>query len=136
MLNLLKKWLSKEHNDNNDELDTYIPTNEAVTFVLKVNDIELGILKIIDGNWYFKYTEEFKKHRDEYNYIVGFPDIDREYKSEFLWPFFQIRIPGLKQPSVKKILENEKIDRGNEAELLKRFGRKTIANPYELEAVY
>ena len=44
----------------------------------------------------------------------------------------EARIPGLKQPAIKEILEKESIDKENEAALLVRFGRKTIANPYEL----
>ena len=69
---------------------------------------------------------------DIYNRIIGFPDLDKTYKSELLWPFFQVRIPGLKQPAIQEILKNEKIDEFNEVQLLKRFGKKIIANPYEL----
>jgi len=49
-----------------------------------------------------------------------------------LWPFFGIRIPGLKQPAIQEILRNENIETDNDVELLKRFGQKTISNPYEL----
>lgn len=48
---------------------------------------------------------------------------DKTYKSEELWPFFRIRIPGLEQPSVQEILERENIDKNDEVELLKRFGK-------------
>jgi HipA-like protein len=85
------------------------------------------------GEWYYKYADDFKSHSEEYNRIVGFPDLDKTYKSDSLWPFFQIRIPGLKQPAIQEILEKEKIDQANEVALLKRFGKKTISNPYELE---
>jgi len=44
----------------------------------------------------------------------------------------KIPLPGLKQPAIQEILKNEEIDKGNEIALLKRFGRKTITNPYEL----
>ncbi len=49
--------------------------------------------------------------------------------------FFQTCIPGLKQPAVKEILDKENINVENEAALLKRFGKKTISNPYELDLV-
>ena len=109
-----------------------LPKEEQAKFILTVDNIEVGVLHSQDGEWVFKYTEEFKKHTDEYKLIVGFPDVNKEYRSDTLWPFFRIRIPGLKQPAVKEILEKERIDKENEAALLVRFGRKTIANPYEL----
>ena len=126
MLNF-KKWFSK----GNDDL-TITPKSEEGKFILKVDNIELGILKHENGKWCFAYTEEFKKHKNEYNAIVGFPDLDKVYYRETLWPFFLIRIPGLKQPAVQEIIRKEKIDQENEVQLLKRFGQKTIANPYEL----
>ena len=127
MLPFLKKFFSKNEGDLAN-----LPTNEKDTFVLKVDDLNLGILQCENGEWIFHYTEEFKKHQDEYTKLVGFSDLDKEYKSTSLWPFFQIRIPGLKQPAIQEILKEENIDAGNEAALLRRFGRKTIANPYEL----
>lgn len=102
-------------------------------FTLTADDINVGELVYKDGIWNFKYSEEFKKHLNEYNLIIGFPDVDKNYESEDLWPFFQIRIPGLKQPAVKEILEKENIDEDDEVSLLKYFGKKTIANPYKLE---
>lgn len=83
-----------------------------------------------DGEWTFKYSDEFKI-QNEYHKIIGFPELDEEYKSNDLWPFFRIRIPGLKQPAIREIIEKENIQT-NEFELLKRFGKKTISNPYEL----
>lgn len=70
-----------------------------------------------------------------YNHIAGFSNLNKVYKNETLWPFFRIRIPGLKQPAVKEILKKENINETNELELLKRFGHKTISNPYELDLV-
>ena len=99
---------------------------------MKVDTLCIGTLFCEKGDWYFKYAEDFKNHSDEYNLIVGFPDLNKTYKSNSLWPFFQIRIPGLKQPAIQEILKNEKIDQANEVALLKRFGEKTISNPYQL----
>lgn len=124
-------WFSKS--DNESEIRINVPKNEEAKFILKVDKIRMGTLYCKDGEWHFKYCNEFKKRSEEYNRIIGFPDLNKTYKSETLWPFFQIRIPGLKQPSIQKILKEEKIDQNNEAELLKRFGKKTITNPYELD---
>lgn len=129
MLNF-KKWFSK--GDDEGEVLFKTPEKEKGTFVLKVDDIELGILQHENAQWTFRYTEEFKKRANEYNRIVGFPDLNKIYRSEVLWPFFLIRIPGLKQPAIREIIKKENIDQENEVQLLKRFGRKTIANPYEL----
>jgi HipA-like protein len=129
MLQFFKNLFSKDEGT----LTIHKPKEENAVFILKVDDIDLGILKCIDGEWIFQYTEEFKKHK-EYNRIVGFPDLNKQYRSDFLWPFFRIRIPGLKQPAVQEILKKENIDQEDEVQLLKRFGRKTIANPYELIA--
>jgi HipA-like protein len=128
MLQKLKKWFSKDEG----EVASYLPKDENASFELIVDNLKLGILKCEGGEWIFKYTDEFKKHKDEYNRIIGFPDLNKTYYSDYLWSFFQVRIPGLKQPAVREILKNEHIDENNEVELLKRFGRKTISNPYEL----
>jgi HipA-like protein len=129
MINKIKQWFSKSREDTS----SYVPPNENVKFVLLADKIKLAELKSENGEWVFKYTDEFKNHLDRYNLIVGFPDVNKEYHSESLWPFFRIRIPGLKQPAVQNILKKENIDQENEVELLKRFGQKTIANPYELQ---
>jgi HipA-like protein len=119
---------------SDDDSKMELPADENATFVLQVDDISIGLLHCENGEWLFKYTKEFKSHSKEYNRIVGFPDLDKEYRSDSLWPFFRIRIPGLKQPAVQEILKKEKIDQSNEVALLKRFGQKTITDPYQLVA--
>lgn len=130
MLSIFKRFFTK----SGEGTDTQLPENENATFELKVDDIVIGTLHCDHGFWEFKYTEEFKNH-SEYNRIIGFKDLDKVYRNDTLWPFFQTRIPGLKQPAVQEIIEKEKINKTNEVELLKRFGKKTISNPYELELV-
>ena len=133
MMRKILNWFNKS--DSGSDVQITIPKNEDAKFILKVDKISMATLYCKNGEWYFKYCNEFKDHSDEYNRIVGFPDLNKTYKSETLWPFFQVRIPGLKQPSVQEIIKEEKIDQTNEAALLKRFGKKTITNPYELETV-
>lgn len=128
MLRKIKNWFSK----NDDNIEFHTPQNQEAKFILKVDGILMGTLSYEKGYWHFAYTDEFKKHIRDYNLIVGFPDVNKTYQSEILWPFFQIRIPGLKQPAIKEILEKENINEANEVELLKRFGKKSISNPYEL----
>lgn len=129
----IKKLFKNGYIDQEVDVEKYVNVSSPKTqFTLTVDGIRMGNLLYDNGVWYFSYTNEFKNHLDEYNLIIGFPDVNKIYKSEVLWPFFQIRIPGLKQPAVKEILKEENIDEHDEVRLLKYFGKKTIANPYEL----
>ncbi len=125
---ILKLLSSKDEED----FESYLPNNETASFVLIIDNIEVGILKCHSGEWSFKYSPSFKDKINEYRKIIGFSDLEKVYRSNSLWPFFRIRIPGLKQPAIKEIIERENIDKENEVELLKRFGKKTISNPYIL----
>lgn len=122
---IFNKWFSKS-----DEPHDFEPITQNAIMTLKLNDLVIGYLSCKNGEWSFVYSDEFRA-QDEFHSIVGFPKLDEEYKSSELWPFFRIRIPGLKQPAIKEIVEKENIQ-NNEYELLKRFGRKSISNPYEL----
>lgn len=129
----IRKLIKSIFGKGEDELEYQLPKDEQAKFTLSVDNLKVGTLSCHDGEWYFKYANEFKKQADEYKKIVGFSDLDKTYKSPELWPFFRIRIPGLKQPAIQEIIEKEKIDKENDVELLKRFGKRTISNPYELE---
>ncbi len=127
MLKKIIQWFRKEGED----VKLHLPEKENNKFILKLDDLEIGYLECKDGIWKFYYSEDFKQ-LDNYYPITGFPKLDKIYTSESLWPFFQIRIPGLGQPAVKEILHKENINKENELALLKRFGRKSISNPYTL----
>lgn len=112
---------------------------ENSKFILKIEDdkgkiLEIGTLQYLDGKWKFQYSDTFQ-NQTKFRRLVGFSDLNKIYESEVLWPFFKIRIPGLKQPLVEKILEKEEIDKSDEVSLLKRFGRINISNPYVLDPV-
>lgn len=132
MIKKLKKFFSKGDSD----FSMHLPKEEKTSFILKLDDLVVGKLSCENGTWNFQYSSEFKEKSEKYKPIVGFPDLDKVYKSDTLWPFFRIRIPGLKQPLIKEILQQENIDVRNEVALLKRFGERTIANPYWLKLVH
>ncbi len=115
--------------------DDYFAVDQSHTFrfILKIDDIPVGYLETENGYWKFYYSDEFK-NQNEYRRLTGFSDLNKTYKSEELWPFFKTRIPGLKQPMIQEIIEKEKLDKNNEAALLRRFGNRTMTNPYILEA--
>ena len=127
MKEFIKKFFKK---DNEHQIS--FEFDGIIKFNLKINDITIGYLKIEDKKWTFRYSDEFKI-QDQYRRLAGFSDLNKTYESDELWPFFKIRIPGLKQPMVKEILEKENLTESNEALLLKRFGRKSMSNPYILE---
>lgn len=129
MLSKLKNlWKS----EGQEEIVT--PQDYEVDFQLTYKHLKVGFLSLRKGIWSFRYSEEFKK-QDLIKPLVDFPDVDKEYRSEELQPFFAHRIPGLGQPKVKKIVEEENIDKHNEAKMLERFGKISITNPFQLQVV-
>lgn len=116
--------------DGKDEVET--PKDQTFTFLLRYKNLDVGVLSLDQGRWTFKYTDEFRA-QSEIEPLVGFSDAHRTYSSRELWCFFSVRIPSLDQPAIEKAIRNERLDRTNSAELLKRFGERTIANPFVLE---
>ncbi len=116
--------------------------DQEVAFIVMLDGQHIGTLELVQGKWYFSYSHFFKQQYEKSKDrpqgasflmpLFGFPDVYKRYESELLWPFFAGRIPGLKQPEVKEILEREHIDKNDLVALLTRFGKKTIANPFEL----
>ncbi|CAN5121515.1 hypothetical protein BH23BAC3_BH23BAC3_18260 [soil metagenome] len=82
--------------------------------------------------WHFAYSNEFKE-QDQIPPLPDFPNVQKVYTKDELWPFFIIRIPSLKQPKVQKIISKEDIDSTSQFELLKRFSEKSISNPFQLK---
>ena len=107
-----------------------IPVGRIATFGLVYGNLPIGVLELRKGVWCFAYSEPFKR-QTEIPPIVGFPDINKKYQSEDLWPFFISRIPSTSRPAVKEVLDKEHIDETDLAALLGRFGKKTISNPFE-----
>lgn len=118
--------------DGREELVT--PKSETAVFQLLFENLLVGTLRLENGEWTFAYSEAFKA-QSELKPLVDFPNLDKTYRSEELPPFFAHRIPGMGQPKVQKILKKEKIDAHNEAALLKRFGSRSISNPFQLLTV-
>lgn len=110
------------------------PLDAEHEFGLLYKGQPIGELIFKEGNWSFKYSLIFQ-NQNEIKPLVDFPDKTKIYKSSELWPFFLSRIPGLGQPNVQKIIKEEIIDENNEAALLKRFGLKSISNPFILKSV-
>lgn len=99
-------------------------------FLLKYGDLPVGTLTVQESLWQFEYSDEFKG--SDLRPIVEFPDVEKVYQSKELWQFFAMRIPSPEQPEVEEILRREQIEEHDAVKLLKRFGGRTIANPFEL----
>jgi HipA-like protein len=107
------------------------PTGSKGTFHLYFGKLLIGIL-MYDGNtWTFRYSDEYKKVSDIIP-IIDFSDLDKEYSSRELWPFFAARIPTINQPYHFKKIKKANIREDDSVELLKLFGKATINNPYLL----
>lgn len=128
MTNFIKRLFSK-HDDFLSQ-----NSNSNISFILSIGNLKIGYLTYENDEWIFKYSKDFKVQQ-KYKRITGFSDLNKTYRKDVLWPFFKIRIPGLKQPMIKEIIDAENIDVSDEALLLKRFGKKIRSNPYILEYV-
>ncbi len=101
-------------------------------FLLLHGNLLIGTLSVTESMWRFEYSEEFKK-RGELRPLVEFPDLNKVYEKPYLWQFFASRIPSMDQPDVEVVLERENIAEDDVVALLKRFGKRTITNPFELK---
>lgn len=133
MLKKLKALLSRA--EGQDNLKTL--SQQEATFLLFFRNVDkknldIGKLWLRDGYWHFEYTESFKK-QSHFEPLPDFPQLEKLYRSHQLWPFFSLRIPSLKQPQIEKTILREGLDRDNEVELLSYFGKRTIANPFQLK---
>lgn len=107
------------------------PSGSKGTFHLVYGNLLIGILMYDGEIWSFKYSDEFKKNT-RVNLIIDFPDLEKEYASKDLWPFFATRIPSLNQPYHLKKIQKANIKKNDSVELLKLFGSETITNPFRL----
>ena len=106
--------------------DMVLATEDDATFNVNLGKLLVGTLLYSAGVWYFSYSNEFKL-QNRILPLANFPSKDKEYSTRDLWPFFASRIPSNAQ------LQIEKDDPKEDAvTLLRRFGRRTVANPYEL----
>lgn len=109
----------------------HAPVGVRAKFLLKYSDLVVGTLTVEDETWHFEYSEEFKR-QEQLRPLVEFPELEKSYHSKELWQFFAMRIPSAEQPEIGEIIQREKIPEDDAVRLLKRFGARTIANPFEL----
>lgn len=96
------------------------------SFSLSYKDLHVGTLSYYDDEWHYAYSEDFKSQKSLLP-LVNFPHIDKEYISSQLWSFFASRIPSAAQ---RQVADDTKDDI---YELLIKYGKKVVSNPYELK---
>ena len=126
IMDVFKEWLGMRK-------PLVAPLDKKVRFLLKYGTLPVGTLSVEDGLWKFEYSEQYKQSKS-FRPLVEFPDLSKTYESKELWQFFASRIPSPEQPDVEEILRREQISEDDSITLLKRFGVRTISNPFQLEA--
>jgi HipA-like protein len=92
--------------------------------------MRIGTLVAREGGWDFAYSDKFR--RSKLRPLVLFPDTIQRYHTTTLWPFFRLRIPSLRRDAIRKIVDRERINKSDEVQMLRRFGRRTVSDPFEL----
>lgn len=129
MLEALKRLLLQYRAEGQEALHT--PKFEDATFALTYGELVVGYLYLRGGAWEFNYSPEFKA-QSQVQPLVDFPDLEKTYHAHALWPFFMARIPSLTQPQVKDVMAKEGLDENSDVALLRRFGNRSISNPFVL----
>jgi HipA-like protein len=124
LMEIARDWLGRR-------TVVHVAPGVRAKFLLNYNTLVVGTLSVEDGIWQFDYSEEFRQN-GQLRPLVEFPELDKSYQSADLWQFFAMRIPSAEQPEVEEILRREEILEDDAVGLLKRFGKRTIANPFEL----
>lgn len=110
--------------------DIILSSYNDAKFNLNIGKLLVGTLLYSDQMWYFNYSNEFKI-QNRILPLTNFPSKDKEYAASELWPFFASRIPSNAQLQIEKDQPQEDI-----VTLLKKFGRRTVSNPFELNPAF
>ena len=130
MINKLLGKVQYLFKSDDQEVELTTPHGTDAEFELIYKKLIIGTLKPNDAVWSFEYSDNFKNQSD-IKPIVDFPDKYKIYQSVALFPFFAFRIPSLQRLKIQKLV-SENIT-NDEVTLLKMFGKRSIANPYELK---
>jgi len=130
MLKQFKKYIRSQAKAK-DLPCTYEQINQNPKFQLKYQEHIIGYLDYDGSIWSFHYSKWFQ-NQDELESLFEFPVKDKIYSSRELWPFFESRIPSIKQPKIQEYLDSHPSDRNNKVKLLELFGITSVNNPYRL----
>lgn len=89
----------------------------------------LGTLSRDGREFVFRYDREFARDPDA-KPISAFPELDREYRQEELWPFFAVRLPPIERDDVRKAMERRHIPASDVLRLLAELSARGVSSPY------
>ena len=131
MIKSLKKFIKSNRKNKINSIDCNVEFVPINTFKLYYDNCHIGSLKYNNNTWIFSYSEMFKNQK-AIKPLFEFPDVSKTYSSNNLWPFFKSRIPSSKQKKVKEFVKSNPNSENNIVALLKKFGYKSVNNPYYL----
>ena len=136
-IDVLRQGLLHSFIGNIRDTETPVQATPQLVFRLNYKNDEIGTLEFSETKWRFTYSNWFK-NQSVIKPFANFPDVNREYISDDLPPFFESRLPGISQPQVEAFLKDtSQVSEGEtKAALLKQFGRRTITNPFELAPAF
>lgn len=93
------------------------------------NDLVLvGRLTCEEDEYVFRYDPDYVGEP-----IFAFPDVGKEYRSKYLWPFFSIRIPPLNREDMRKEMINRSLRDDQILEILGSVAKVSVTSPYEFQ---
>ena len=85
-----------------------------------------------NSRYEFKYCEEIKEAMENgFVPLLCFPDLDKVYENERLFPIFSSRLPDKKRKNIQSILEKYGMETYDEYMLLKRSGARLPIDNFE-----
>lgn len=124
---MLKKYINKFWFTENRKF--IIQDNNEVIFQLEYKELLIGTLSFEEGTWIFEYSMDFI-NQNKIAPIVNFPEKSKKYKSKELWPFFASRVPSAAQLMIDEDQDADIV------KMLKEYGKRSITNPFVLEATF
>ena len=85
----------------------------------------IGELSCEGGDFVFRYDSAYQGPP-----ISAFPRKDRPYRSNVLWPFFEVRKAPTSRKDVQDVMK--RINSEDPLEMLAALGGLSVTNPYEL----
>lgn len=97
---------------------------------------EIAIGEVLKENdeFIFRYINEGVNDANKigFKYLIGFKNLDKEYRSKKLFPVFTSRIPPHNRHDINKILEKLDIKEYDELEILKKTNGKCYTDDIEV----
>lgn len=91
--------------------------------------VTLGTLSKEGQEFVFRYDPDFA-HGESSKPISAFPDLEREYRTEELWPFFAVRVPPVERDDVREAMQRRHIPEKDILRLLAELSGRGVSSPY------